>query len=37
MATPMEPIGPLLDLGDAAELTLGVGRSTNEDKRYIYN
>ena len=27
----------LIDFGDAAELTLGDGRSTNENKRQIYN
>lgn len=27
----------LVNLGDAAELTLGDGRSTNENKRHIYN
>lgn len=27
----------LVSLGDAAELTLGDGRSTNENKRHIYN
>ncbi|GAB3729389.1 albusnodin family lasso peptide [Nocardiopsis nanhaiensis] len=27
----------VLDLGDVADLTLGEGKSENEDKRKIYN
>ena len=27
----------LVDFGDVAELTLGEGSSTNENKRHIYN
>lgn len=27
----------IIDLGDAADLTLGTGKSENEDKRKVYN
>ncbi|GAB3206083.1 hypothetical protein GCM10027294_07190 [Marinactinospora endophytica] len=42
MNAPMPPAPPeaeeaIIDLGDAAVLTLGEGSDDNEDKRKIYN
>ncbi|WP_017613395.1 albusnodin family lasso peptide [Nocardiopsis salina] len=39
MASPsaVESEEMVVDLGDAADLTLGEGQSENEDKRKIYN
>lgn len=33
----IEPEEVVIDLGDAATLTLGEGKSENEDKRKVYN
>lgn len=37
LSLPEEIENMVLDLGDAADLTLGEGKSENEDKRKIYN
>jgi hypothetical protein len=37
LASNEETVDVVLDLGDVADLTLGEGKSENEDKRKIYN